>query len=503
MAVAFDSPVKLTVKYFLGVIGTITCALLITRILFNIELNQFKKSIERGEEEEVDTKNLSELTLSSSSSSSEDAESLNVAKPSPPKDVTTSDDSSSFIRKTTIHKETKYMIFVNVFILTLANYLLLVYLPSGVVPSLIAMPLLSCFLIRKQLIQDLWRKRLDRISQCFTLLIFMASSMSLSTYASLGKEEGGMYEGPARIVGYDYEYINDNYVGQAAGAMTTNLEVEWGGSWGCPDTPDKQCRAYVSGALCKLGASRKLAKEEGNEGDFAFMKEYYEENIRGKEDKFVEKVVETATEVEDEIQIDTATAVGVVEEDTVDTEEAVVKDVTPVAPREDDEGDFAFMADYYKENIRGKEEEFVEKEKKVAAEILEEEVLDKYYEQDETIDSFEDEYWGYDWGSPWGDYTCDELFDTDLEGTTFNEDEAPGQDDWPYFNIYGSCNSCNILEHFDNIQQYQRHALTYALFGFLSMVVTVGLMLKQWLRPAEENQIDLLMSELELELEMV
>jgi hypothetical protein len=117
-------------------------------------------------------------------------------------------------------------------------------------------------------------------------------------------------------------------------------------------------------------------------------------------------------------------------------------------------------------------------------------------------DFFEDEYWSYDWGAAWGDYACNDLFDTDLEGDTYDETTAPGDDNWPYVTIYGSCNSCKAFlvdyystEHFDKIKKYQTHAFTYATFGVVSLVITGALMLKQWLRPAEENQIDLLMSD--------
>jgi hypothetical protein len=60
-------------------------------------------------------------------------------------------------------------IFLNVFIVTFVNYLLLVYLPSGLAPSLIAMVVLSCILLRAQLIEDLRRRRFDRISTIFSL----------------------------------------------------------------------------------------------------------------------------------------------------------------------------------------------------------------------------------------------------------------------------------------------------------------------------------------------
>jgi len=627
MTEAFDSPGALTLKYLFGFTGTITTACLIIQILFNIELNQFKRSVAPEVE-----KNLSELSLSataSDDSGSNDESSHSVMKSS------SNDSDNSYIRKKRIHKETKIGIFLNVAILTFVNYLLLVYLPSGVGASLIAMIVLSAILLRAQLIEDVRRKRFDRILQIFTLLIFMASFLSLSTYASIGKQEGGVYEGPARIVGYDVT----SYDNQDQQALRTDLEVEWGGSWACPDTPDKQCHAYVSGALCEVNeggdGGRKLEELYYEESD-AEIKEaeedfiedetevvvttaeedglYYVEEIQDYEDGMQEEendTENTVADVEEDVEIvednladvGTDTAAGAedvqtLEEKVEELEQEVqdlesenivqqeVNEITEanaeyyaVAAQEETNSTSELTtenevltedADYYAEVAEEVEEEndgLLDANEDLAEEneILEDEVEEaeestttevitityypvnatnatgEYYETvtetEETStsttnggdasddeynnnnsmnlyddasddgysfedDMFEDEYWGYDWSSAWGDYACNDLFDTDLEGTTYNEDEAPGKDEWPYVNIYGSCGSCKAFlvdfystEHFDKIKEYQRQAVTYASFGFVSVLVTAGFMVKQWLRPAEENQIDLLMSE--------
>jgi Chromosome segregation ATPases len=116
-------------------------------------------------------------------------------------------------------------------------------------------------------------------------------------------------------------------------------------------------------------------------------------------------------------------------------------------------------------------------------------------------DFFEDAYWAYDWDSAWGDYACSDLFDTDLEGLSYEEDLPPGDDEWPYVTIFGSCNSCKAFlvdyystEHFERIKQYEKQALSYMSYGMVGLFITGILILKQWLKPAEENQVDLLMN---------
>jgi len=675
MTEAFDSPATLTAKYLFGLAGTGLCSFLIVQILFDIELNQFKRSVAPEVE-----KNLSELTLSSSNSHSGDADdeddtsgnmnnihnqNLNqsVIKKSMSNDSSGNRSEDSYVRKKRIHKETKIGIFFNVALVTFVNYLLLVYLPSGIASSLIAMTLLSTILLRAQLIEDLRRKRMDRISTIFSLLIFMAAFLSLSTYATLGKQEGGVYEGPARIVGYDVT----NYNNEDQTALRTDLEVEWGGTWGCPDTPQKQCHAYVSGALCEVKEDRKRGRARDRdlkkESDAETTKEYYKE-VETYQKEFVEDekdavedvaeekdlyYVEILQETEDYLQDasnTTETDIDSVENNITETASNITNDVAvadkeaangtvsvEVVEQEDTDvttleeevadlekkvqeleeqnieeeevveitaGDAEYYAvaaeeatnttleleteneelagneEYYKEVASEVEEEnegLVDANEDIAEEneILEdevEEVVDYYQDKptteevitvayypvngsnpdgeyyvsvteteidvpagenqngaysnsqnmefdDELMvdddgysdysfedDFYEDEYWSYDWGTAWGDYACNDLFDTDLEGDTYDETTAPGDDNWPYVTIYGSCNSCKAFlvdyystEHFDKIKKYQAHAFTYATFGFVSLVITGALMLKQWLRPAEENQIDLLMSD--------
>ena len=714
MTEAFDSPRVLTLKYLFGLAGTLGCSYVIIRILFNIELNQFKRSVAPEVE-----KNLSELTLSSTNSDDENENetdqnyngngngngnsnqsiinpTLSKDRDSSLKSIQKSKSEDTYARKKRIHKETKFGIYFNVALLTFVNYLLMVYLPSGIAPSLIAMILLTAILLRTQLIEDLRRKRLDRISSIFTLLIFMAAFLSLVTYATIGKKEGGVYEGKARIVGYDITTYNDgakggndysnaqqsssssssSSSGSGSGAVRTDLEVEWGGEWGCPDTPAKQCHAYVSGALCEAksdstGAggrknmnrnrkSRQLKKdkkiqaaddtkayykelvdeeteyaqdlkqevdetaededlvyveelqnaeefvtyyanqtekdidameqgvqtvEDTVDGDLANVKETVMEgddpdgtmaagvineatsDVQALEDqiaeleKEVEVLEETNSEEEELNQIDQSnaeyyagqaidaidTAVDLADENAVLQEDETYYAAVANEEAEENNGLQNANADLVEETteLENEVDEVVKyyQKKEADAPIIEDVITITYYpvnatnatgeyyvyttETQETVpntnanannaygsgydddfaysfedDYFEDEYWGYDWDSAWGDYACNDLFDTDLSNESYDENEAPGNDVFPYVNIYGTCNSCKAFlvdyystAHFDKIREYQTHAWTYAGFGVLSIFMTAALMVKQHVSPAQENQIDLLMSE--------
>lgn len=662
MTIEFDSAKVLQAKYVLGICGTGVCAYLIIQILFKIELNQFKRSVAPEVE-----KNLSELTLSTSLSGEDDDSDSHSNKSVIKKALSGESNRSnhsddSYIRKKRIHKETKIGIFLNVALVTFVNYLLMVFLPSGAVPSLIAMTILSVIILRGQLVEDLRRKRLDRIFLVFTLLIFMASFLSLSTYAHIGKKEGGIYEGPARIVGYDQTKYND----EGKSATRTDLEVEWGGEWGCPESPSQQCHAFVSGALCEVKENRKRKlvtrkrKMIGDDGEtLEETKDYYKELISEQkefvaaESEVVDEVaeendleyVEVLQETEDILQDEgneTETEIEQVEntieetaeeinEDVVEVETEVesspngtvsatvaeeeTKDITELenevaqlekeieeleennVEEEEMEEITASGAEYYAEAAKDAQNKTtqVEKEKEYYEdladevmeendelidanhdtaeknEVLEEEVKDvkeyykekeanepkteevitvKYYpanvtnatgeyyvtvtETEKTInatensksaytssmnfdddygmlddfsysfedDFFEDEYWSYNWDNAWGNYACNDLFDTDLENIEYDESTPPGDDNFPFVNVFASCRSCKAFlvdyystEHFEKIKQYQRQAVTYAGFGFVALFLSGLMTLKQILRPAEENQLDLLMSD--------
>ena len=130
--------------------------------------------------------------------------------------------------------EEKLILYAMVCLLLFLTYLLLVYLPSGVMASLIGTLCISCVTFKTQVSDEIRRRRYDRLSAILTLIIFGASFLSLITYASVGLKESIIYEGPARIIGYDtstYETHGGSGNGEVS-ATRMDLEVAWGGNWG-------------------------------------------------------------------------------------------------------------------------------------------------------------------------------------------------------------------------------------------------------------------------------
>lgn len=122
---------------------------------------------------------------------------------------------------------------------------------------------------------------------------------------------------------------------------------------------------------------------------------------------------------------------------------------------------------------------------------------DYYYEFDD--DMYDNEYWQYDWDSVWGEYGCTDLFESDMQGMTFEESEKPGADDWPFINIYGSCKTCEayILDYFaeeafERLDGYRKQGIIYASVALYGFVVSFGFYMRYRASPTAENEIELL-----------
>ena len=598
-------------------------------------------------------------------------------------------------KRTKLRMEEKVYLYAMVTLLLFITYLLLVYLPSGLMPSLLGSFLVSCVILKPQICDEIRRKRFDRLSAIWTLILFAASFLSLATYAKIGINEGTIYVGPARIVGYDttvYEVSSGGTVRNKktnsivdTQATRMDLEVAWGGQWGCPDYDGVQCQAFVSGALCEVDENiRKLNRTSSsrnkryldgatNDNDEIVtveelekeVEELKEENEELKEqntaldtdaimedeelnvlaDAALNYYVKAADEEEkaeyykdvavDEAEINVEEAAEVleglvdtdyyadvadeeaevieetlgeegeeiveeIEEEVLDEYDGVsetVEDVaqenideieeasnsvesTSIDPIEDqvneaideeidtfydaedeisDEGDVIVDVHQKENEIDGDEaEEFIEEEEEETEDVIEEiheeedegvisveeggEIIEDAEEEEEIVieeeygashldddegcynennsytyngyhhngkyiysfddDNFQDDWWGREWSDVWGEYACNDIFDTDLEGKSFDSDEMPGSDEWPFVNIYGSCNKCEAYlidyystEHFNAIKLYQVHAWNYALVGVLGLILTSIFVIKQHVSPAEENELGLLMNE--------
>ncbi len=137
----------------------------------------------------------------------------------------------------------------SVSVLLLLTYLLLVVTDAPVWAS--ALGSLSVFgiFLRYQIGDELRRQRIDRIVLMMSLFLLIASLMSVCTYAFKSLGNGEIYEGPARIVGYDRSGYNNT---DHDPSTRTDLEVQWGKSWGCPLSGGKVCQAVVQGAMCTV-----------------------------------------------------------------------------------------------------------------------------------------------------------------------------------------------------------------------------------------------------------
>ena len=149
------------------------------------------------------------------------------------------DDTPKFVRSKLTFEE-KITLYAMVLLLLFLTYLLLVFLPSGATASLLGTLCMSCVILKTQVSDEIRRRRYDRLSAILTLIIFAASFLSLITYASVGLKEGAIYEGPARIVGYDTSTYETTASGNKKNgnkqkemyATRMDLEVAWGGDWG-------------------------------------------------------------------------------------------------------------------------------------------------------------------------------------------------------------------------------------------------------------------------------
>ena len=113
---------------------------------------------------------------------------------------------------------------------------------------------------------------------------------------------------------------------------------------------------------------------------------------------------------------------------------------------------------------------------------------------------YDNEYWNtQDWDSIWGEYACYDLFDYDMGGSTYDADEKPGGDDWPFVNIYGNCRSCDAYivdyfstEHFQKMKSYKVQGQNYLIFSFLGLALTALLHFKHRMDPIAEKELELL-----------
>ncbi|CAB9497607.1 expressed unknown protein [Seminavis robusta] len=345
--------------------------------------------------------------------------------------------------------------------LSLIAYLLLVVSAASAWLSLVGLACVIVIALWQQIFEELRRQRLDRIVAIVTLIFLAASFMSLATFANQSLREGEVYQGKARIVGFDYNSYDNT---QGDGITRTDLEVAWGGEWGCPMDAGKQCQAFVQGAMCESEKDDEEEEKKDDDGNRKRRRLDGDDEDNNNQDAEEEEVQEEEQEVEEE------------EAENEDLEEEV----------EEEEAENEELEDELEE-----EEDY--------AEELEEEVdtdYNYYWDDDLVSDSYWDEQ---DWGNIWGEYACYDLFDYDMSGSEYDADEAPGKDDWPFITIYGNCRTCDAYivdyfstEHFQGIQDYKVQGRNYLFLSFVGLIITGILHFKHRMDPIAEKELELL-----------
>jgi len=264
-----------------------------------------------------------------------------------------------------------------------------------------------------------------------------------------------------------------------------------------------------------------------NGTDEIVEEELYYENADGSKEDFVEDIDYTnvdGKEEDKEVEMydeTTDTSGNVVDEETdYENVDGVYEEVGHYYEKEnpdDDGSDSDNNNDDQKDEVEELEEELEEEKDKNQElenevdeeneEIIDEEeeldnVEDSYYDSvyGFSDDSFEDDYWsGNNWDDTWGDYECQELFEKDLNSIDYDPNVPPGDDDSPFVNIYGKCNTCDAYlvdyfstEHFNNIKSYEKKGLGYGILGLLSLILTVTIALRQSKKPQKEREFGLI-----------
>ena len=268
-SVVFET--KMTVLFSASVSAIVLSALFIVWILLQIELN--KAALFLIDEDEVvgGDKNSLDLTLEESTASPKNKVNGLETEPEPklekqqsqgessagevPSIKTTGSSngapSTSKLPKGRKRRLPKYFILMqiaSVGVLVLLTYLLLVVSSAPTWLSSIGSLCVLGVFFRYQVGEELRRQRVDRLFFIASLFLVIAAGLSMATYAGKSLKRGEIYEGPARIVGYDYSKYSNS---KDEPVTRTDLMVNWGDNWGCPESGGKICSAHVQGAMCQ------------------------------------------------------------------------------------------------------------------------------------------------------------------------------------------------------------------------------------------------------------
>jgi len=168
-------------------------------------------------------------------------------------------------------------------VLILLNYLLMVLSSASDFLSFLGLALISVLVLQRHILEEVRSNRYERLACLVSFMLITTMSMNLASYAAKEVATENMYQGPARIVGYDTSNYDELKAGKETTNTKTDLEVAWGYQWACPLSPDKECRAVVDGALCEMDDNSTLWDDDDYAGsdtnDTKFTTEvYYDEN---------------------------------------------------------------------------------------------------------------------------------------------------------------------------------------------------------------------------------
>ena len=140
----------------------------------------------------------------------------------------------------------------SVVLITFMAYLLLARSNANVVLNWLGMITVLGLSLRSSIAEELQRDRFERLACIASMVLILAMAMNLAVYANQQHAQGDIYEGEARIISYDStSYSQDE--GKDS-TLRMDLQVAWGGSWGCPNLKDQWCEAPVAGTLCETTA---------------------------------------------------------------------------------------------------------------------------------------------------------------------------------------------------------------------------------------------------------
>jgi hypothetical protein len=537
---ALETPTFLKTRMAFGIVVGVAATWLFTYLLLQMErqTTTYNAAVMEAAVGERDTQlELEEDTQQSGQyvQATDDDDDMTIKSNSPKADAKANVGDTMYklgdTRRRLLSTQQHVQITAHVLILILFNYLLLVFLPGSIWLSFVAILIVWILALQSYMRDELGRRRrYDRILTMMALFSIIAGCLTLVTFCHLSLKEGNIYEGPARITGYD----SSSYANKDGSTMRADLQVSWGGMWGCPDVGGKQCTATVQGALCETkyevpgdnsGNRRRLVQGNVVVEVQEYQKEQLDADVNGsakqemtgesvsplqgngdaeeeqEENQELSEELNTETSVHEEMEGALETEVDILESNSTDTQEE--EELTNVAVGEAygagaEEGEVSTLED---ENQKLQND--LEAEEDLNGE-LEQEIADLEgggiaYSYDDKV--FEDDYWQkQDWDSIWGEYACEDLFSGDLDGVQgLNMNTAPGDDQWPTVNIYGSCSTCTAYildyystEHFQNILSYEHQSFLYMVFGLVLMILAAISALVERSRPAKDKSSILL-----------